>query len=195
MIPLWLKIAYTAMAVLVLVVYWFRYGPKNYLWFSDVALVGLVPALWLESAFLASMLAVGMLALELFWNLCFFGQLLTGHRISGLTDYMFERERPLWLRALSLFHVVVPAVMIHLLIVLGYDAGAWWAMVLLAWLVIPASYPLATPRENINWVLGFGGVQTWMRPWRFVLLLMLLYPLLVFLPSHIALLWLVPPAG
>jgi hypothetical protein len=194
LIPLWLKLAYTAMAVLVLAVYWYRYGAKNYLWFSDVALIGLVPALWLESAYVASMMAAGMLALELFWNLSFFGQLLTGHRISGLTDYMFERERPLWLRALSLFHVVVPAAMIYLLAVLGYHPDAVWAMIVLAWLVLPASYPVATPKENINWVLGFGRVQTWMPPWRFVFLLMLLYPLLVYVPSHFALLWVVPAA-
>lgn len=194
MIPLWLKVAYSAMVVLVLAAYWFRYGPRNYLWFSDVALIGLVPALWLESAWIASMMAVGMLALELFWNLSFFGQLLSGHRISGLTDYMFEHERPLWLRALSLFHVVVPAVMLYMLWLLGYDAGAWWVMVLLAWVVLPLSYQVATPRENINWVLGLGRVQTRLPPPVFLCLLMLLYPLLVHLPSHLLLFWLVPAA-
>ncbi len=195
MIPLSLKIAYSAMTVVVLVVYWVRYGPRNYLWFSDVALVGLALALWLESAWLASMMAVGMLALESFWNLSFFGQLVTGHRISGLTAYMFERERPLWLRALSLFHVPVPIVMVYLLVELGYHRDAWWAMVLLAWAVLPASYLAATPKENINWTLGPGHVQTWMPPLRYLLLLMaVVYPVLIFLPTHLLLLWLVAPA-
>jgi len=35
--------------------------------------------------------------------LVFFTRLLTGLRLGGLLDYMFDRTRPVWLRALSLF--------------------------------------------------------------------------------------------
>jgi hypothetical protein len=190
-IPLWLKLGYTAMALLVLVPYWFRYGPRNYLWFSDVALILLVPALWLESAWLASTVAVGMLALELFWNLSFAGRLLGPRWSTGLTDYMFEGARPLWLRGLSLFHIVVPAVTLYLLLRLGYDPRALPTMLLLGWPVLLASYRFADPRENLNWVLGLGTrPQTRIAPRHFLLLMLAGYPLLVWLPSHLLLGWL-----
>jgi hypothetical protein len=191
LVPLWLKLGYSAMAIAVLALYWRRYGPRNYLWFSDVALILLVPALWLESAWLASTVAVGTLALELFWNLCFFGRLFGAGSMGGLTDYMFDRQRPLWLRALSLFHVVVPAVTIVLLLRLGYDPRALPSMLLLGWAVLLLSYRFADARENLNWVLGLGTrPQTRIASHRFLLRMVVGYPLLVWLPSHLLLGWL-----
>lgn len=185
MIPVWLSLAYTALTGLVLAVYWVRYGWRNYLWFSDVALIGMVPALWLESAYLTSLFAAGMLLPELFWNVSFFVQLASGRRMSGLTDYMFERERPLFLRALSLFHVVLPAVMLYLLARLGYDRSAFPAVLLVGWSVLLASYFLADPAKNINWVRGLGArPQTRLPPPIYLALAMAAYPLLVFWPTH-----------
>jgi hypothetical protein len=190
LIPLWIKLGYSAIALVVLGLYWFRYGPRNYLWFSDVALILLLPALWLESALLASTVAVGTLALELFWNLCFFGRLAGVRRLTGLVDYMFD-QRPLWLRALSLFHVLVPAVTLLLLFRLGYDTRALPIMLLLGWAVLLASYRYADATENLNWVLGLGGRQQTGLPGRqFFARLLLAYPLLVWLPSHLLLSWL-----
>lgn len=188
MIPLWLKLAYTALTAWILAVYWVRYGWRNYLWFSDVALIGLVPALWLESAFLASMMSVGVLLPELLWNVSFFVQLLTGRRVSGLTDYMFERDRALYLRALSLFHVVLPAVLLYLLLRLGYEPAAFPAMVLLGWAVLLASYHLTEPDKNINWVRQLGATpQRRLSAPLYLAAVMIAYPLLVFLPAHLIL--------
>ena len=90
-------------------IYATKYSRGNLLWFSDIALLATLPALWFESPFVASMMAVGVLLPEGLWNLSFFGQLITGKRISGLTEYMFDAHKPLYLRALSLFHVFLPA--------------------------------------------------------------------------------------
>jgi hypothetical protein len=190
MIPLWIKVAYTAITLLVVVVYWRRHGPRNFLWFSDVSLIGLVFALWLESTYLVSMLAIGMLLPEILWNVSFFVQLLTGRRFTGLTDYMFDPRRLLWLRLFSLFHVLLPVVMVYALLQLGYDGTALPAMVVLGLVVLLASYPLADAQENLNWVLGPGIVQTWMAGWKFLLLVMITYPLLLYLPTHLLLQWL-----
>jgi hypothetical protein len=188
MIALELKIAYTVMVVAVLVPYWFRYGWRNYLWFSDVALILLVPALWLESAWVASTVAVGTLALELFWNVSFAGRLFGPRWSTGLTDYMFEPARPLWLRALSLFHMVVPAVTLLLLFELGYDPRALPTMLVLGTAVLVTTYAVTAPEQNINWVRGFGTrPQTRMPPRRYLLLLLVAFPLLVWIPSHFVL--------
>ena len=42
-IPVWLKIAYTAFAAAIVPVYARQYGWRNFLWFSDVALLATVP--------------------------------------------------------------------------------------------------------------------------------------------------------
>ncbi|MDN3517030.1 hypothetical protein QWY84_05355 [Aquisalimonas lutea] len=191
MIPLWLKLAYTAGAVGILVVYWFRYGPGNYLWFSDIALIVTIPALWLESALLASMMAVSVLLPEALWNLSFFGRLLTGRRISGLTEYMFEPQRPRYLRALSLFHVPLPIILAWMISVLGYDPRALALMTLLAWIVLPATYVLTPPSRNVNWVHGPGGEgtrQTRLHPLAYLGVLMVAFPVVVYLPTHLLLL-------
>jgi hypothetical protein len=192
MIPLWLKLAYSAMTVVVLVVYWRKYGPANYLWFSDIALIGGMLALWLENSLIASTVTVGVLLPETLWNVSFFGRLITGKRVSGLTDYMFEPERPLWLRALSLFHVPLTPVLVWIVWRLGYDERGLPAMLLLAWLVLPTCYFFTDPQKNINWAFGPGGegVRTQMHPLAYLALLMFVVAPLVFVITHFLLLYL-----
>ena len=101
-IPLWLKLAYTAYAAVLLPAYALKAdaGPLNFLWFSDIALFSTGAALWLENSLLASTTAVGVLGPELFWNLCFFTTLVTGKSLSSFTDYMFDRRRPRFMRGI-----------------------------------------------------------------------------------------------
>lgn len=187
LVPLWLKIAYTVGAGIVLVIYWFKYGPGNYLWFSDIALIVAIPALWLESSLLASMMAVGVLLPEAVWNFSFFSRLLLRRRVTGMTDYMFERERSLFLRSLSLFHVPLPLILLWLVYKLGYSPEAWLGMTLLAWIVLPLSYWLTEPFKNVNWVRGWGGegtVQTLLPPLGHLAFLMAGFPILIYAPTH-----------
>src|SRR5207302_5070304 len=84
-IPLWIKIAYTAYVLVVVPVYWHAYGPTNFLYFCDVALLMTVPAVWLENALLASAPAVGILLPQLLWQIDFLAGLV-GKSITGMTD-------------------------------------------------------------------------------------------------------------
>ena len=90
LIPLWLKLSYTVYAAVTAAVYVRKYPLWNFLWFSDIALLVTVPALWLESSLLSSMMLLSIFLPELVWNIGFFGRLLTGKRIGGLTDNMFD---------------------------------------------------------------------------------------------------------
>lgn len=187
-IPLWLKIAYTGMVVVIVPVYAVSYGWRNFLWFSDVALFSTMVALWLESALLASMMAVGVLLPELVWNLSFFGRLAFGIRVTDLAGYMFDPRKPRYLRALSLFHVVLPAVLLWMLAELGYDSRALVAQTVLAWIILPLTYAVLRPGdENVNWVYGLGERQHRLPERAYLALLMATYPLLIYLPSHFAL--------
>ena len=179
------KIAYTAFVLLVAVIWWRHYSWRNFLWFSDIAFIGAVPALWLESAVIASVLAVAVLLPEVLWNVDFVARLLTRRRITGLTDYMFEPERPKLLRGLSLFHVPLPLVLLWLVREYGYDAsvGLVGAMVLAA-VVLPWSRAVSTPERNINWTYGLGARRSTLPPVRFVALLYAAFVVLVFVPTH-----------
>jgi hypothetical protein len=187
-IPLWLKLAYTLVVAAIVPVYLVHYGPANFLWFSDIALIVTGIALWSESRLLASMMAVGVLLPELLWNLSFFARLLAGVRVSGLTDYMVDPAIPLWIRGLSLFHIPMPIVLLWLLHTLGYDPRALVAQTALAWVVLPITYAVTDPRENINWVFGPGGrPQQRLSPPVYLVLVLIVFPLIVYVPTHLLL--------
>ena len=188
MIPLWLKIAYTLMVVPIVPVYLVHYGAANFLWFSDIALILTGVALWEESRLLASMMAVGVLLPELLWNVSFFARLVARVRLSPLADYMFDATIPLWIRCLSLFHVVLPAVLLWMLDTLGYDPRALPAQTVLAWVILPITYAVTNPKENINWVFGPGGrPQRRLPPRLYLALVLIFFPLIVYVPTHFAL--------
>jgi len=185
---LWGKALYTLFLCVLVPVYWTHWGPKNFLWFSDIALLVTGAALWLENPMLASMMALAIALPELAWNADFFGRLLTGRQIFGLSGYMFDPRKPLYLRALSLFHIVLPVVLVWMVSRLGYDRRAWALQTVLALIVLPVTYWLTEPAENINWVYGPGSKpQTWMRPLAYLVLLMIFFPLVVYLPTHLLL--------
>ena len=189
MIPIWIKIAYSLFTVLTVSVYAVKYPPGNFLWFSDIALVMTVPALWLESSMLASMMAVGVLLPEAFWSIGYFGRLLTGRRLAGLTDYMFDRRKPRYLRALSLFHVILPVLLLWMIARLGYEPKALIAQTVLAWVVLPMTYWLTGPEQNVNGVHGPKAVRrSRLSAVLYLGMLMAALPLLVYLPTHLLLL-------
>ncbi len=184
---LW-KIGYTAFVILVVLIWRRHYGWRNFLWLSDIAFIGAVPALWLESAAIASVLAVAVLLPEILWNVDFVARLALRRRITGLTDYMFEPERPRVLRALSLFHVPLPLVLLWMVAAYGYDArtGLSGALVLAA-LVLPWSRQVSSPEKNINWTHGLGAARTKLRPAVYLALLYAGFTIVVFIPTHLAL--------
>lgn len=184
-LPLWLKVGYTIFLCTLVPVYWRHYGPGNFLWFSDISLLLVFVAIWWESSFLTSMIALAVLALDIAWNLDFFAQLFTNTSITGLSSYMFNRKTSLPIRALSLFHVVFPILLLWMLSRLGYDERALLTQSILAWIILPLSYFFTRRSENVNWVHGFGNKPTrWLSPPLHVLLLMISFPLVIYLPTH-----------
>jgi hypothetical protein len=190
MIPLWLKVVYTLFLCVLVPAYWKKAdaGPRNFLWFSDIALLATGAALWLENGLLASTMTVGVLLPELFWNVSFFAHLTVRKSITPLTDYMFESRRPLFTRLLSLFHIVLPPLLVWLVARLGYDPRALPAMTVLSTIVLPLTYAVTKPEHSINWVHGWGGKLPFgLRPLAYLTLLMVAFPVLVFLPTHLLL--------
>ena len=145
--PVWIKLCYAAMLGAILPAYWHAYGPQNFLWLSDVALLLTGVALFTDSRWLASVVAVAALPLELAWLADF----VTGGR-AGIARYMFDPAESLGLRTLSGFHAVLPPVLIWMLVRFGYDDRALLPALALVWLVGAATWALTDPAANVNWL-------------------------------------------
>jgi hypothetical protein len=185
-IPLAVKVPYTLFVCVLVPVYWRHYGPANFLWFSDLALFLAVPALWLENRLLAGTQAVSVFLLELMWIADFLIRLATGVRLVGIADYMFEAGKPLYLRGLSLFHFVLPFLLLWMVVRLGYDRRAWVAQTIFAWAVLLLCFFFTDPSQNVNWAFGPGNApQHRVAPWLYLVLLMLFLPVCVYLPTHL----------
>ena len=196
MIPFSVKLFYTLFVCLLVPVYWRHYGLANFLWFSDLALLIGLAATWLESPLLASMQAVSILLLELIWIIDFLVRLATGKPIIGIAEYMFKSDKPLFVRCLSLFHLVLPVFLAWLVYVLGYDSRAWMLQTFLFWTVVLVCYYFTKPSDNINWVFGIGTQpQQKISPSLYLALLMLAIPICVYLPTHLFLAAVMPWAN
>ncbi len=184
-VPVWFKLAYTAFVLYVMAVWLRHYGWTNFLWFSDIAFIGAVPAMWLESGPIASALTVLVLLPELLWNVDFLARLLLRRPLTGLTDYMFERDRPRLLRGLSLFHVPLPLVLLWLLATYGYEARAGLAgATAIAAVVLPWSRRVGDVEKNINWTYGLGRKPGALPARTHVAVLFGGFVLFVFVPTH-----------
>jgi hypothetical protein len=138
-IPLWLKLAYTAFMAVLVPVYLRNYGPTNFLYFCDVALIITLIGIWLESPLLVSICAIGIVASQTLWVIDFLSNLI-GHPLTGLTDYMFMADHSLLLRGLSLFHGWLPFLLVYLVWRLGYDGRALPIWTLVAWALVLISF-------------------------------------------------------
>lgn len=187
-ISLWIKIPYTVFVFVLVPVYWIQYGPTNFLWFSDIALFATLAALWLESRFLVSMMATGVLIFDTVWNFIFFSKLILGAGPEGLVGYMFDPEISVFIRALSLFHVALPIIQLWTLGKLGYDVRAWKYQAVLGWIILLLTYVVTGPEQNINWVYGMTEApQQWLPALLYLAALMLIYPTLICFPTHVIL--------
>lgn len=191
-IPEWFKIAYTLTVLAFMVIYWQRHGPRNFLWFSDIAFIGAVPAMWLESPLLSGVLACMALLPEVLWNVDYALRLILKRRITGLTEYMFDPEIPPWLRGVSLFHVPLPLVLVWLVAAYGYPAESLPVAAGCGALVLAMSYLLSSRQKNINWVFGLGRIQHRLPEPVYLGLLYVGFVLVVFLPTHWLLMRILP---
>lgn len=181
---------FTVLVVVIVPVYLVKYGPANFLWFSDIGLLGICAALWLDHRLLGSMMALAVLLPETVWLVSFVtGAITRQGGVTTLAAYMFDARIPFFLRALSgAFHLALPPGAFWLVYYHGYDDRALIAQTALAWLVLPATLWLAPPEKNVNWVRGLGHPPRLRVPLALHFgLVMLVYPLFVYLPTHLLL--------
>jgi hypothetical protein len=185
-IPLAVKLVYTAWMAVWLTVYWQQYGPSTLLWLCDFANLATLVAIWLKSPLLLSSQLVAVAVPQLGWTIDWVGRLVLGFHPIGGTEYMFDVAKPWWLRALSFFHLWMLPLLVWLVRRTGYDRrGVWVQSALMGAVLLPLSWLVGAREENFNWVWGlFGKEQTWMPAGAWFACLLVLYPLVLFLPAH-----------
>lgn len=167
--------------------YWRQYGAQNFLYFCDLGNILILVALWLESSLIFSWQATGLLLFQTLYVVDLVGALATGHHLIGGTEYMFDPHIALYLRLLSLFHVVTPPLLIWAIGCLGYDPRGWKLQTLTTWLVVPVNY-FWRPQSDVNWARGpFFREQHLVAGWFYLLTYCVALPALIYFPTHLLL--------
>lgn len=188
-VPLWLKIAWSIWVVVWAPLYWRQYGAQNFLYFCDLGNLLVLIALWSESRLIFSWQAVSLLIFQTLFAMDLAGALLTGRHFVGGTEFMFDPALPLFLRVLSLFHVVMLALLLWAILRGGYDPRGWKYATLETWLIVPINY-FWRPQFNVNWARGLFLREQHSVPGLLYLAAYLVgVPLLIYWPTHLALLW------
>lgn len=134
-------------------VYWHAWGPANFLHLCDVAVILTCIGLWTGNALLLSSQAVSSVVIDILWALDVAAWLLFRRHFIGGTEYLFDPTCPLWIRLLSLFHIVMPLLLIWSLSRLGYDRRGFPLQTAIALPVVVASR-FVTPGKNLNFALA-----------------------------------------
>ena len=188
-LPLWLKVIWTAWVIAWVPFYWKQYGAQTFLYFCDLGNFFIAAALWLESPLIFSWQGCGLLFFQTLYTIDLIGAVLTGTHPVGGTEYMFDANVPLLVRLLSLFHIVMPPLLVWAIWRLGYDPRGWKYQTITTWIVVPVNY-CWRPESDVNWARGpfFHQIHG---SWSMIYLCayLVLVPLLVYWPSHLLLEW------
>jgi hypothetical protein len=188
-VPLWLKIAWSLWVIVWVPFYWQQYGAQNFLYFCDLGNFFIAIALWTESALVFSWQATGLLLFQTLFTIDLVGALVSRKHLIGGTEYMFDATIPLFLRLLSLFHVVTPPLLLWAIAHFGFDPRGWKLQTLTTWIVIPVNY-FWRPERDVNWARGlFYREQHVVPGLLYLLAYLVLVPLIVYFPTHVLLQW------
>jgi hypothetical protein len=187
--PLWLKLLWSGWVIAWVPFYGKQYGAQTFLFFCDLGNFFIAAALWLESPLIFSWQACGLLLFQALYTIDLVAAVLTGMHPIGGTEYMFDTRVPLFVRLLSLFHIVMPPLLLWAIWRLGYDPRGWKYQTITTWLVVPVNY-FWRPQSDVNWARGpFFRELHGPASIIYLIAYLILVPLLVYWPSHLVLRW------
>ncbi len=192
-LPQWIRWAALLWLLLWIPAYWRTWGPENFLHLCDVGVILGCIGLWAGSALLISSQAVGLLAVSIAWAAGAAWEFFLGRRLIAGTDYLFDPRFPLWVRLLSLFHIVLPLLLLWALGRTGYDRRGWGLQSGIAFLAFVASR-FTPPAENINYAFTDPfRHRSWGPPAVHVATSVLFMIFVAYLPAHLIFQRVFPP--
>jgi hypothetical protein len=194
-LPVWLRWSALLWLFVWFPAYWHTWGAANFLHLCDVAVVLTCIGLCTNNSLLLSSQAVSSLLIDTAWVFDAAWRFFTGRHLIGGTEYLFDANFPLWVRLLSLFHVVMPFLLLWVLHRTGYDRRGWITQCLIAVPVVASARLDSTPQTNINFVYTDPFFHRAWGPAPLHLAAVLLFLMLVvYLPTHLLLARLFPPS-
>jgi len=164
------------------------WGWSNFLAYCDVAVFLTCAGLWRASPLLLSSQAVAAIPAGLLWAIDVGARLFTGHHLFGGTQYMWDGRVPLHVRLLSLFHLILPVVLVLALRRTGYHRRGLWLQIALTAPLLVAARLLTATAKNLNFAFTDPVVHRQWGPVGLHLLAMLVGTALVaYLPAHLVL--------
>jgi hypothetical protein len=152
-IPDWFRWLALLWLVVWVAAYWHAWGPANFLHLCDIAVILTCVGLWTDNSLLISSQAVSSVLIDIVWTLDVAARLFFGRHLIGGTEYLFDGSTPLWARLLSLFHIVLPFILLWSLSRLGYDRRGWQLQSAILLPVLIASR-FVTPDQNLNFAVA-----------------------------------------
>ena len=179
--------------VIYIPVYADSYGFWHFLQLCNLGVLIACIGFLTRNALLVSSQAVAMLPITAFWLADFFGKLITGHYVHGGTAYMWDSAIPPITRILSLYHIVLPVILLCWLLRNGYEKRAWKTQGIIALLVLVAGLFIAPQSENLNYVHHWpSGRVLFGQPVLHAIVSFSILVVFVYWPTHRLLLWAFP---
>jgi hypothetical protein len=178
---LWLAVWVPAYAI--------TWGWRNFLALCDVAAALGCLGLWRGDRLLVSSQALPAVVVGALWAVDVASRLLTGAHLFGGTEYMWNPRVPLAVRLLSLFHLVLPVVLVAALRRMGgYDRRALGLQAALTAVLLVAARLVGDRGRNLNYAFADPLFGRSLGPAPLHLLAILVGTVvLVYLPTHLAL--------
>jgi len=149
-----------AWLLLWLPIYHDAYGAWHFLQLCNLGLlVGIVGVL-LGNRVLLSSQAVACVVIALLWLADVGSRLVSGQHLHGGTAYMWDSAIPVAARALSLYHLGFPVLMLYCLRHTGYDRRGFVLQCVLAAAAIAIGLVLAPAAHNLNYAFAWPGAAT-----------------------------------
>ncbi|HLW66013.1 MAG TPA: hypothetical protein VKS79_11950 [Gemmataceae bacterium] len=208
-VPLWLKLAYHVWLLGWLIAGGKTYPYPHFFWLCYLGNVVVGIALWTENNLLFSWQAVSLFFVDVFWTFDvsaralslwsaeWAGRVVFNYHSQFGTDYMFDPTIDSFRKTMSMFHMLMPLIFFWGMYRFGYDRRAIWLQLATIAIVFPLTYWVSLNfgdvqeniKDNINWVFGpFGKPQnpanTGVSRQQFLLIALLLYPIVMHIPSH-----------
>lgn len=170
-----------------------QWGWSNFVFLCDMAVILTCVGLWFGNALLLSSQAVSAIVINLIWVLDVAWRAAYGKHLLGGTEYMFDSRFPVWIRLISLFHLVWPFLVVWAVRCVGYDRRALLLQSGIAAVVMVAARFVPAER-NINFAHRdpFFGWSWGPAPAHLALMLAVLIAV-VYWPTHALLARFIPP--
>jgi hypothetical protein len=186
-LPEWLRWSAMVWLLAWLPTYWHTWGASNFLQLCDIAVILTCIGLWSNNRLLISSQAVSSLIVDTAWAVDAGCRLLLGRHLLGGTEYLFDSHYPLWVRLLSLFHLVMPGLFLWVLYRVGYDGRGYALQSGIALLAFTgARFTNAAKNMNFAFTDPFFG-RAWGPPPLHVAISTLFMMIVVYLPTHLLL--------